>query len=76
MHAQIYKENRLSVIVAYAVDNRAIGLNNQLPWKIQEDLIRFRSLTLGHHVIMGRKTYESIGRLLSGHTTIIVARNP
>ncbi|HSI29425.1 MAG: dihydrofolate reductase [Methylophilus sp.] len=65
----------LSLIVAHA-DNRVIGHNNQLPWHLPEDLKRFKSLTMGHHIIMGRKTYESLGRLLPGRTTVIVTRDP
>lgn len=67
-------KNSLSLIVACA-KNRVIGLNNALPWHLPEDLKRFRALTTGHHIIMGRKTYESLGRLLPGRTTIIVTRN-
>lgn len=63
----------VSVIAAVA-DNNAIGLNNALPWHLSEDLKRFRSLTMGHHIIMGRKTYESLGRLLPGRITVIVSR--
>lgn len=63
----------LSVIAAVA-DNNAIGLDNGLPWHLPEDLKHFRSLTMGHHIIMGRKTYESLGRLLPGRTTVIVTR--
>lgn len=63
----------LSVIAAVA-DNQAIGLDNGLPWHLPEDLKHFRSLTMGHHIIMGRKTYESLGRLLPGRTTVIVTR--
>jgi dihydrofolate reductase len=66
--------NQLSIIVAYA-QNRVIGINNTLPWHLPEDLKRFRALTMGHHIIMGRKTYESLGRLLPGRTTVIVSRN-
>lgn len=65
----------LSIIVAIA-NNRVIGLNNTLPWHLPEDLKRFKALTMGHHIIMGRKTYESLGRLLPGRTTVIVTRNP
>jgi dihydrofolate reductase len=65
----------LSLIVAHA-DNRVIGHNNQLPWHLPEDLKRFKKLTMGHHIIMGRKTYESLGRLLPGRTTVIVTRDP
>ncbi len=64
----------LSLIVAMA-NNRVIGINNTLPWHLPEDLKRFRALTMGHHIIMGRKTYESLGRLLPGRTTVIVTRN-
>jgi dihydrofolate reductase len=64
----------LSLIVAHA-NKRVIGHNNTLPWHLPEDLKRFRALTMGHHIIMGRKTYESLGRLLPGRTTVIVTRN-
>jgi dihydrofolate reductase len=65
---------QLSTIVAIA-NNRVIGINNTLPWHLPEDLKRFRALTTGHHIIMGRKTYESLGRLLPGRITVIVTRN-
>lgn len=65
---------KLSIIVAIA-KNGVIGLNNNLPWHLPEDLKRFRAITTGHHIIMGRKTYESLGRLLPGRTTVIVTRN-
>lgn len=65
----------LSIIAAIA-SNRVIGCNNALPWHLPEDLKRFRKLTMGHHIIMGRKTFESLGRLLPGRTTVIVSRNP
>jgi len=64
----------LSIIVAVA-RNRVIGVNNTLPWRLPEDLKRFRALTTGHHIIMGRKTYESLNRLLPDRTTVIVTRN-
>ncbi|HWU34503.1 MAG TPA: dihydrofolate reductase [Methylovorus sp.] len=66
---------KLSLIVAIAHDG-VIGVNNTLPWHLPEDLKRFRALTMGHHIIMGRKTYESLNRLLPGRTTVIVTRNP
>jgi dihydrofolate reductase len=66
--------SRLSLIVAVAKNN-VIGHNNILPWHLPEDLKRFKSLTMGHHIIMGRKTYESLGRLLPGRATVIVTRN-
>ena len=62
----------LSIIAAVA-KNRVIGVNNTLPWHLPEDLKRFRVLTMGHHIIMGRRTYESLGRLLPGRTTVIVS---
>jgi dihydrofolate reductase len=65
---------KLSIIVAVA-KKRVIGINNTLPWHLPEDLKRFRALTMGHHIIMGRKTYDSLGRLLPGRTTVIVTRN-
>jgi dihydrofolate reductase len=67
-------KNNLSVIVAVAKNN-VIGINNTLPWHLPEDLKRFRALTTGHYIIMGRKTYESLGRLLPERTTVIVTRN-
>ncbi|MCB0404022.1 MAG: dihydrofolate reductase [Bdellovibrionales bacterium] len=65
----------LSLIVAMTED-RVIGKDNRLPWHLPEDLKRFRSITLGRPVIMGRRTFESIGRLLPGRKNIIVSRNP
>ena len=64
---------RLSVIVAMA-RNRVIGADGRIPWRLPEELKRFKRLTLGHHIIMGRKTWESIGRLLPGRTSVIVTR--
>jgi hypothetical protein len=63
----------VSLIVAMA-RNGVIGKDNQLPWHLPEDLKRFKRLTMSHHIIMGRKTYESIGKLLSGRTSVIVTR--
>ena len=64
----------ISLIVAIA-KNGVIGIKNTLPWHLPEDLKRFQALTMGHHIVMGRKTYESLGRLLPGRTTVIVTRN-
>jgi len=64
---------RLSMIVA-ASENDVIGADGDLPWRLSSDLKRFKKLTMGHHIIMGRKTFESIGRLLPGRTTVIVTR--
>jgi len=64
----------VSVIAAMA-RNRVIGIDNTLPWRLSEDLKHFKALTMGHHIIMGRKTYESIGKPLPGRTTVIVTRD-
>jgi dihydrofolate reductase len=66
---------KISLIVAMA-SNRVIGLNNKMPWHLSTDLKKFKETTMGSPVLMGRKTYESIGRPLPGRTTIIVSRNP
>jgi dihydrofolate reductase len=67
-------ESCLSIIVAMA-KNRVIGVNNTLPWRCPEDLQHFKRLTMGHHMIMGRKTFESIGKPLPGRTTVVVTRD-
>lgn len=66
---------KISIIAAIGKTTRAIGKNNQLLWKIPEDLKRFKALTSGHLIIMGRKTFESIGRPLPNRTNIIITRN-
>jgi len=66
--------SKLSIIVAMA-QNRTIGVNNTLPWLCPEDLKHFKTLTMGHHMIMGRKTFDSIGKPLPGRTTVVVTRN-
>lgn len=65
----------ISIIVAMG-QNRVIGKNGQLPWHLPTDLQRFKRLTMGHPLLMGRRTFESIGRPLSGRKTIILSRNP
>jgi len=64
---------RISLIVAVA-RNGVIGKDGKLPWHLPEDLKRFKALTMGHHLIMGRKTWESIGRPLPGRTSVVVTR--
>ena len=54
---------------------RGIGVDNKLPWRLSADLKRFRELTTGHHIIVGRKTFESIGRPLPGRRIIVVTRD-
>ncbi len=65
----------VSILVAVA-RNGVIGKDNQLIWKLSDDLRNFKALTMGHCIIMGRKTYESIGKPLPGRTNIIISRNP
>ena len=66
---------RVSLIVAMA-ENRVIGLGGGMPWQIPADLRNFRQLTMGHPVVMGRKTYQSIGGALPGRANIVVTRDP
>src|SRR4029450_9784116 len=61
-------------LIAAVASNRVIGAGNQLPWRLPEDMKRFRALTTGHSVIMGRKTWESLGRPLPGRQNIGVTR--
>jgi len=64
------------VALIVAMDrNRVIGHEGKLPWHLPADLKRFKALTMGHHIIMGRKTWESIGRPLPGRTSIVISRN-
>lgn len=65
----------ISIIAAMA-ENRVIGRGGAIPWDIPEDRRRFRELTMGHPIIMGRKTFESIGRPLPGRRNIILSRRP
>jgi dihydrofolate reductase len=65
---------RLCLIAALA-SNRVIGRNNALPWNLPADLKRFKTLTMGHTVVMGRKTHESIGRALPGRRNLVISRN-
>jgi len=62
-------------IIAAMDRKRGIGVDNKLPWRLSADLKRFRDLTMGHHIIVGRKTFESIGRLLPGRRMIVVTRD-
>jgi dihydrofolate reductase len=54
--------------------NRVIGRDNGIPWHLPNELQLFKRITMGHHIVMGRRTWESIGRLLPGRTTVIVTR--
>lgn len=66
---------RISIIVAVA-ENDVIGRGGQLPWRLSADLRRFKRLTMGHTIVMGRRTWESIGRQLPGRRMIVVSRQP
>ena len=70
----VAKHPAISMIVARS-RNHVIGRDNQMPWKISADLQFFKKVTMGHPVIMGRKTWESIGRPLPGRRNIVVSRN-
>jgi dihydrofolate reductase len=65
---------KLSIIAALT-DDGVIGFENRLPWHLPEDLKRFKKLTLGHPVIMGRRTFDSLGKPLPGRTNIVLTRN-
>ncbi len=65
---------RLRAVVAMA-SNRVIGKNGGLPWRLSEDLKWFKKLTIGHPIVMGRKTMESLGRPLPGRSNIVISRN-
>ena len=64
---------KISIIVAIA-DNGVIGSDNELPWRLSADLKRFKALTMGHHLLVGRKTFDSIGRRLPGREIIVISR--
>jgi dihydrofolate reductase len=67
----------MSISFIFAMDrNRAIGVNNKLPWHLPADLKFFRLTTTGHPILMGRKTYESIGKPLPGRRNVILTQNP
>ena len=79
--SEIYAEshssslNQMITIIAAASDNDVIGNDNKLIWHLSKDLIRFKNLTKGHHVIMGRKTYESMPKALPNRTNVVISRN-
>lgn len=73
--ANIAKNPKISVIAVISREQRALGVRNGLLWKIEGDLPRFKALTTSHPVIMGRKTFESIGRPLPNRTNIVITRN-
>jgi dihydrofolate reductase len=66
---------RISFIVAKS-ENNVIGINNKLPWHLKDDLQNFKKITMGHHILMGRRTYESIGKALPGRMSLVVSTEP
>ncbi|PWF44687.1 dihydrofolate reductase [Massilia glaciei] len=66
---------QLTIVVAIDAE-RGIGVNNTLPWRLPEDLAHFKRVTSGHPIIMGRKTFDSIGRPLPNRRNIVITRNP
>jgi dihydrofolate reductase len=67
---------RDAVAIVAMADNGVIGRDNGLPWHLPDDLKRFKALTMGHALLMGRKTYDSIGRPLPGRRNLVLTRNP
>jgi len=65
---------KISLIVAMA-ENRVIGLKGKMPWHLSADLKHFKNITLGHPILMGRKTHEAIGRALPGRDNIVISKN-
>lgn len=69
------KKPTVRMVVAYT-SNRCIGKDNDMPWHLPSDLAHFKRVTLGHPIIMGRKTWESIGRALPGRPNYVISRDP
>ncbi len=72
---ELRSTNSAVELVVAVAENDVIGRANQLPWRLPADLRHFRALTLGHHILMGRKTYESIGKALPGRTNWVLSRS-
>ena len=68
--------NAGGVAIVAMADNGVIGRGNGLPWRLPDDLKRFKALTMGHALLMGRRTYDSIGRALPGRRNLVLTRNP
>jgi dihydrofolate reductase len=66
---------KISIIAALSANN-VIGRDNQVPWRQSTDMKRYKALTMGHHLITGRRTYESVGKPLPGRTTVVVTHRP
>jgi len=65
---------QMNIIIAAAAQNNALGKNNDLVWHLPDDFKRFKALTSGHHIIMGRKTFESFPKPLPNRTHIVITR--
>ncbi len=76
LELNIMTKPKISIVVGIIEKTRAIGLGSELLVRVSDDLKRFKALTTGHAIIMGRKTYESIGKALPNRTNIVVTRNP
>jgi dihydrofolate reductase len=63
------------IIIAAVAENSVIGRGNALPWRLKSDMAHFRSVTMGKPVVLGRKTFQSIGKPLAGRTTIVISRD-
>ena len=63
------------IIIAAVAENGVIGRGNALPWRLKSDMTHFRTLTMGKPVVLGRKTFASIGKPLAGRTTIVISRD-
>ncbi|MCL2561297.1 MAG: dihydrofolate reductase [Rikenellaceae bacterium] len=63
-------------IIAAVAENGVIGSGNAMPWHISEDFRRFKAITMGHPIVMGRKTFESLGRPLPGRTNVVITHDP
>jgi dihydrofolate reductase len=77
-HDQVAQANMMQldiIIVAAVAENGVIGRGNALPWRLKSDMAHFRSLTMGKPVVLGRKTFQSIGKPLPGRTTIVISRD-
>lgn len=68
--------NKQVVLVAAVADNGVIGVDGDIPWHRPDDFAHFKAVTLGHTLVMGRATYDSIGRPLPGRTTVVITRDP
>ena len=74
-HPAAHSDDARICLIAALAANRVIGNDNALPWRLSADLKRFKALTMGHPIVMGRKTYQSIGKPLPGRRNLVITRN-